>query len=396
MSNTKYLFFKSLTAVVLLWECKYTVFICTRKFFCYFCNASVIFDMEILFAYEKPAEGAQFIARNDETARLLKCVKNKKKAVIYGSPKTGKTSLVKNVLQTLKKSGHRDLVIVFDLFNIRSKAQFLEILSREMLPVFDRYNILSPLPLDIDTTNISENILMDLPDMMAQHFGLNIVIYFKEFQNILGFELGDKFLEDYSSIVRRHSSVSYIFSGSCINRMKYIFNELGSFGSDIEKISLGAIERKPFTNYIISTFQRTGRVIEQDMAEEIYDFCKGHPWYTQHFASICYDSTIGYINQRIITQARESLIYVHDSNFKEIMRDLTNNQVNFLMAVNEKVSRFCSADILEQYNLISSAHVARVRDSLLKKEIITMDDDGNVSLIDPLFEYWLKYYYFIE
>jgi AAA+ ATPase superfamily predicted ATPase len=352
--------------------------------------------MEILFAYEKPAEGAQFIARNDETARLLKCVKNKKKAVIYGSPKTGKTSLVKNVLQTLKKSGYRDLVIVFDLFNIRSKAQFLEILSREMLPVFDRYNILSPLPLDIDTSNISENILMDLPDMMAQHFGLNIVIYFKEFQNILGFELGDKFLEEYSSIVRRHSSVSYIFSGSCINRMKYIFNELGSFGSDIEKISLGAIDRKPFTNYIISTFQRTGRVIEQDMAEEIYDFCKGHPWYTQHFASICYDSTIGYINQKIITQARESLIYVHDSNFKDIMRDLTNNQVNFLMAVNEKVSRFCSADILEQYNLISSAHVARVRDSLLKKEIITMDDDGNVSLIDPLFEYWLKYYYFIE
>lgn len=352
--------------------------------------------MEILFAYEKPAEGAQFIARTDETARLVKCVKNKKKAVIYGSPKTGKTSLVRNALQTLKKSGYRDLVIIIDLFNIRSKFQFLQLLSRELLPVFDRYNILSPLPLDIDTENISENMLLDLADMMAQHFGLNMVIYFKEFQNILTFDQGEKFMEDYSAILRKHSSVSYIFSGSCINRMKYIFNEVGNFGGDIEKIYLGAIDRRPFTNYIISTFQRTGRVIEQDMAEEIYDFCKGHPWYTQHFASICYDSTIGYINQNVITHARESLIYVHDSTFREIMRDLTNNQVNFLMAVNEKVTRFCSADILEQYNLISSAHVARVRDSLLKKEIITMDDDGNVSLIDPLFEYWLKYYYFIE
>ena len=351
--------------------------------------------MEILFAYEKPADGAQFIARNEETARLVKCVKNKKKAVIYGSPKTGKTSLVRNALTVLKKSGYRDLVIRLDLFNIRSKAQFLEILSRELLPVFDRYNILSPLPLDIDTANISDNMLMDLPDMMAQHFGLNMVIYFMEFQNILSFDQGEKFLADYAAVLRKHTSVSYIFSGSCINRMKYIFNELGNFG-DIEKIYLGAIDRKPFTNYIISTFQRTGRVIEQDMAEEIYDFCKGHPWYTQHFASICYDSTIGYINQNIITHAKESLIYVHDSTFREVMRDLTNNQVNFLMAVNEKVTRFCSADILEQYSLISSAHVARVRDSLLKKEIITMDDDGNVSLIDPLFEYWLKYYYFIE
>ncbi|MBO7480361.1 MAG: hypothetical protein J6T49_07855 [Bacteroidales bacterium] len=352
--------------------------------------------MEILFAYEKPAEGAQFIARKEESAKLIKCVKNKKKTVIYGSPKTGKTSLVRNALQTLKRSGFRDLVITFDLFNIRSRAQFMEMLSREILPVFERYNVQSPLPLDINPSNISEKLMMDLPDMMAQHFGLNIVIYFVEFQNVLSFDQGDKFLEDYSGVVRKHHSVSYIFSGSCINRMKYIFNELGCFGNDVEKVYLGAIDRKPFTDYIVSTFQRTGRVIEQDMAEEIYDFCKGHPWYTQHFASICYDSTIGYINQNIITHAREALIYVHDSNFREIMRELTTNQVNFLMAVNEKVSRFCSADVLEQYNLISSAHVARVKDSLLKKEIITVDDEGNVSLIDPLFEYWLKYYYFIE
>lgn len=352
--------------------------------------------MEILFAYEKPAEGAQFIARKDESSLLLECVKNKKKAVVYGSPKTGKTSLVRNVLQAVKKSGYRYLLIELDLFNIRTQAQFLQMLSRELLPVFDRYNILSPLPLAIDPGNISDNMLLDLPDMMAQHFGLNIVIYFRDFQNILNFEQGEAFLEEYASVLRNHHSVSYIFSGSCINRMKSVFSDEDKFGGDVEKIYLGSIDRKLFTDYIISTFQRTGRVIEQDMAEGIYDFCKGHPWYTQHFAAICYDSTIGYINQNIILHARESLIYVHDSYFKEIMRDLTSNQISFLMAVNEKVTRFCSAEILEQYNLISSAHVARVKDSLLKKEIITLDNEGNVELIDPLFEYWLKYYYFIE
>jgi len=352
--------------------------------------------MEILFAYEKPAEGTQFVARKEESARLLKCIKNKKKVVVYGAPKIGKTSLIKNVLLSVRKSGFRDLVIELDLFNIRTKAQFIAKLSREILPVFERYNLQSPLPLDLDPSNVSDRMLLDLPDMMAQHFGLNIILYFKEFQNIVNFDQGDRFLEDYSSIARKHHSVSYIFSGSCINRMKYIFNELGCFGNDVEKIFLGAIDRKPFTDYIISTFQRTGRVIEQDMADDIYEFCKGHPWYTQHFASICYDSTIGYINQNVVSHAKESLIYVHDSGFKGIMRELTANQVNFLMAVNDKVSKFCAADILEHYNLISSAHVARVKDSLLKKEIITVDDDGMVSLIDPLFEYWLKYYYFIE
>ncbi|NLD22025.1 MAG: ATP-binding protein [Bacteroidales bacterium] len=352
--------------------------------------------MEILFAYEKPAEGAQFIDRKEEIARLFKCIKNKKKAVVYGSPKTGKESLVKNVYESLKRNGYRDTKITIDLFNIRTKEQFLDLYEREIIPIFERYNILSPLPLNIDINNISQNRLLDLPDLMNQHFGLNILIYFKEFQNILFFDEGEKFMECFAKILNKHNSANYIFTGSCINRMKYIFKETEWFSArDVEMIQLASIESKPFTNYIISTFQRTGRVIEQDMADEIYAFCKGHPWYTQHFASICYDSTIGYINTNIINHAKESLIYVHDAAFKETICELTINQINFLKAINDNVTRFCSADILEQYNLISSAHVARVKDSLLKKEIITVDDDGSVFLIDPIFEYWLKYYYFL-
>ena len=72
--------------------------------------------MEILFAYEKPAEGAQFIDRKEEIARLFKCIKNKKKAVVYGSPKTGKESLVKNVYESLKRNGYRNTKITILLF----------------------------------------------------------------------------------------------------------------------------------------------------------------------------------------------------------------------------------------------------------------------------------------
>jgi hypothetical protein len=35
-----------------------------------------------------------------------------------------------------------------------------------------------------------------------------------------------------------------------------------------------------------------------------------------------------------------------------------------------------------------------VKDALMKKEILTFDDEDKPEFLDPLFEYWIKKYYF--
>ena len=73
-------------------------------------------------------------------------------------------------------------------------------------------------------------------------------------------------MECFAKILNKHNSANYIFTGSCINLIKYIFKETEWFSArDVEMIQLASIESKPFTNYIISTFKRTGSVIEKDM-----------------------------------------------------------------------------------------------------------------------------------
>jgi hypothetical protein len=76
------------------------------------------------------------------------------------------------------------------------------------------------------------------------------------------------------------------------------------------------------------------------------------------------------------------------------MEDLTTHQVNFLRATVDGVVRFSAADVIRKYGLNSSANVKRVKDALMKKEVLQFDENDNPQIIDPLFEYWVKKYFF--
>ena len=118
-------------------------------------------------------------------------------------------------------------------------------------------------------------------------------------------------------------------------------------------------------------------------------------WYVKQLCSICYAMPAGYVNRKIVNQARDTLLSIHVPRFKQTLLDLTGNQVNLLRAIVDGVQKLSSAEMMERYRLNSSANVFRVKDALQKKEVITFDAEENARIIDPLFEYWLRHYYFV-
>ena len=48
------------------------------------------------------------------------------------------------------------------------------------------------------------------------------------------------------------------------------------------------------------------------------------------------------------------------------------------------------------YSLNSSANVSRVKDALMKKEIISFTDKDEPVILDILFRYWLENRYFVK
>lgn len=321
--------------------------------------------LNIPFAYDKVATGKQFICRNDECEIFIKTItESTKGVVVYGSPKTGVESLVVRGLSRLKEKRYNFLLCEIDLFNIRSYQQYISRFGEKL--------------------------------SQAINNGSNtpVIVYFKEFQNILLWENGATYLEQFEKEWAKQIRVKYILTGSFLNMMKYIFEEKKYFFYTTEIITLSQIPRKNAIDYIVSTFLNTGRVIEENEAGVIYDIMQGNMWYIKHFCAICLSLPIGYVNSGVIDQAITIILSLNIPHFMQIMADLTENQINFLKAVLDQVTKFSSSEVLEKYKLNSSANVFRLKDALKKKEVITFDSNDNATIIDPLFKYWLKHYYF--
>ena len=70
---------------------------------------------------------------------------------------------------------------------------------------------------------------------------------------------------------------------------------------------------------------------------------------------------------------------------------LTRLQMNFLKALCDGVtSGFSEQKILKHYGLLNSANVARVKGSLIEKDLVVVESRGMVEMADPILALWLK------
>ena len=148
--------------------------------------------------------------------------------------------------------------------------------------------------------------------------------------------------------------------------------------------------------FIRKSFLDRGRIVEDDEVDEIYSITSGNIYYIKQLCYFCFNMPIGFVNGTVVKKAGETLLSIYTPWFKQTMLDLTPNQINFIKAVIDGVQKFSSSEILEKYNLNSSANVFRIKDSLKKKEILTFERDDTAQILNPLFEYWLKTKYFRE
>ena len=88
------------------------------------------------------------------------------------------------------------------------------------------------------------------------------------------------------------------------------------------------------------------------------------------------------------------LVSAHSLRFREAADGMTGFQINMLRAILDGTVKLSSSDTIEKYGLNSSANVRRLKDALEKKEIVVFDGDDVPRIIDPLFKYWIKKYYF--
>lgn len=362
--------------------------------------------METTFTYDRFVTGKAFVGRKAEREELCKALSEGVNVSIYEGPKIGKTSLIRQCLQDLMVKGSKIKTIELDLLPIRNLSAFLSTYVRNSLSIaahtdreYDEYKSRYLPGIDLGANSFDDDTIakvLSLPIELARDLGTKIAVINFEFQNAGKFEDSYRLLRIHERIAsNKPQEVNWIWVGSQVNGMKEIFEKDKFFYRCSRHIALQTIPYKEIESYINKGFLLNGKVIEKEQISRIYSALQGNICYINHFAAICDGLSRGYITDAVMEESLISLLSIHRPRFTSMVYDLTGFQINLLKAILDGHTRFSSATTIEQYALNSSANVKRLKEALCKKEIITFTPAGEPVIQDPLFEYWLRNYYFV-
>jgi hypothetical protein len=311
-------------------------------------------------------------------------------------------------------------IVFIDMFNIRTEEEFYkELLEKTIHAISGKFdevleNIRKFLKQWVPTISFSPDSqqefslslnwselkqqpdeILNLAENYSSQKGNRLIICIDEFQNIAYFEDPLAFQKKLRSHWQKHQSVSYCLYGSKRHMLMEVFTSSGmpfyKFG-DI--IFLSKISGEYWTPFIVERFKTTGKIISAEKAGLIPSLVENHPYYVQQLAQLVWLRTLGTTKEEDIEQAYENLILQMSMLFQSQIENLTTTQVNFLKAVLDGEQHLSSQEALTNFKLGTSANVARLRKSLINKELID-EYQGELILLDPVFAAWLKKYYFI-
>jgi hypothetical protein len=367
------------------------------------------------FVFGSATSGEQFTNRVKDTERLLANFKHGVSSIVISPRRWGKTSLVQKV-STIAREGNLKVVNI-DIFSCRNAEDFQLLFATEVIKqtagkweewVENVKRFLSALipkisfgvdpqtdfavSLDFSNAKLNEEIL-DLPQKIATDKGYKIVICIDEFQQISEFVDHIHFQKKLRTVWQLQKDVSYCLYGSKKHLMAELFSRQSmpfyKFG---DVFFLQKISTEDWIRFICERFESTGKKISPEQAEMICQTVENHSSYVQQLAWNVWVKTESITKNEDIDSAVLDLFNQNSILFYRYVEELTGFQINFLRAVADDISsEFTKTEILQKYQLGTSANIKRLKDALEKKELIDITGK-TVTFNDPVFKLWFRKY----
>lgn len=366
------------------------------------------------FIFGVATSGNNFTDRKVETARLLSNFQHGINTVLISPRRWGKTSLVRKVGSLAQTDKLK--IVYMDIFSCRSDRDFYDafasavlkqtsskidewienvkfFLSRVSPKISFGPDPMSDFSISLEQNPKSDDVdeILSLPEKIAQKKGINIVICIDEFQQIAEFKDSKIFQKRLRSVWQLQKSVSYCLFGSKKHLMNELFEKKSlpfyKFGDAIYLPKISTID---WVEYICGRFEATGKNISKELAERICLAVDNHSSYVQQLAWLVWVQTDKVATEQNFEDAYNDIINQNTPLFEKQTENLTTFQLNLLKAiVNGVHSEFTSQEVLQKYNLGSSANVSIVKRALLKKELIEIEKK-QIFIPDPIMIEWLK------
>lgn len=372
--------------------------------------------MKQAFQFGKIVDRGNFINRKLEIERLHQNFLNRTHTILISPRRWGKSSLVKTSAEKFVSKHKNYRVCYIDLFEIRSEKEFYEKYSKVILgAVYTRFDdwvegikkflskitpkirldlqqeIKFDMALDIKKESEAVSEILNLPERLAEEKGIELIICLDEFQNIAELPESMAIQRLLRSIWQHHQHVTYCLYGSKQHMLAELFNKKSMpffrFG---DLFYLDKIHSGEWVKYICKQFKETGKEISEVLAGRIVETMDMHSYYVQQLSYYVWTHTEEVASDKIFETAITQLLQSNTILFQKDFESLSRTQVNFLRMLLDGVTEgFTRGEILERYELGTSANVAKIIPQLEKKEILEIYNK-KVSFSDPAFAHWLR------
>ncbi len=366
------------------------------------------------FIFGVATSGDNFTDRKKETERLSLNFRNGVNTILISPRRWGKTSLVQKVCRLTQSDKLK--IVYLDIFSCRSDKEFYDafasavlkqtsskleewlenvklFLSRIRPKISMGTDPMTEFSISFEINPQSNDIdeILQLPEKIAQKKGYKIVVCIDEFQQIAEFQDSRTFQKRLRSIWQLQKSVSYCLFGSKKHLMNELFEKKSlpfyKFGDTIYLPKIGTSD---WVNYICDRFKVTGKHISKELAEKICQRVENHSSYVQQLAWLVWIHTDKTASEQDFEEAFQDILDQNTPLFEKQTESLTTYQMNFLRAlINGVHKKFTTQEVLQKYQLGSSANVSIVKRALEKKELIEIEKN-QVILPDPVMKVWLK------
>ena len=366
------------------------------------------------FTFGVATSGDNFTDREKETERLLMNFRHGVNTILISPRRWGKTSLVQKVCRLVQTEQLK--VVYLDIFSCRSDKDFYDAFASAILKqtsskseewienaklflarITPKISIgpdpMTDFSISFEINHRSNDIdeILQLPEKIAQKKGCNIVVCIDEFQQVAEFKDSKTFQKRLRSAWQLQKSVSYCLFGSKKHLMNELFEKKSfpfyKFG---DAIYLSKISTQNWIEYICRRFEVTGKQISEELAEKICQRVDNHSSYVQQLAWLVWIHTDKIATEQDFEAAYQDIIDQNTPLFEKQTESLTTYQMNFLRAIIDGIhSEFTTQEVLNKYQLGSSANVSIVKRALVKKELIEIEK-RQVVIPDPIMAVWLK------
>jgi len=368
------------------------------------------------FQYGAKVTGDSFFDRIEIKKSILNVVSGGNNAVLYGPRRYGKSSLMAQVVEELRKDGA--ICVYLNMMNAAALSDFIVMYAKavyaQIAPAVgalkyaaDMFRRIRPsLGLDdegrpsltLSVANAKMGIVelrevLELPARLKPK-DQDLIIVFDEFQEVAEFGLGAQFERTMRSVIENHTDISYVFLGSKSHMLKRMFaTPSRPFYRSAQTFSLSLPPQDESVTFLVEKFSSVGMSLPNDLAESIVKKAGNVPYYLQALGSW----TFRYVTERggrkvsgeDIENAFRSLYDSERELFEGIFRTLPESQRLVARALAEEPTTSFMEDYRLRHALPSLSTVnTAVRRLISDARIDSVD--GKYVHIDPLLAYHLR------